>query len=65
MLYSGSSCGVAAAAAAVDNAGSADGIRAAGVVVGDDDGVGVGDGYGAGAGAILAIASLPLCLVNG
>ena len=63
MLYSGSSCGVAAPAAAVDNAGFAVGICAAGV--GDGDGVGVGDGYGADAGSFLEIASLPLLLAKG
>ena len=64
-LYSGSSCGVAADATAVDNAGSVVGICAVGVGVGDGDGVGVGDGAGDGDGAILAIASLPLLLGNG
>ena len=57
----------AAAAAAVDDAGSVFGVCAAGVDVGvgDGDDVGVGDGASAGAGDILAIASLPLLLDRG
>jgi len=63
-LYNGSSCGVAAAAAAVDNAGFAVGICAVGVGVGvgDGDDDGVGDGVGASASASLAIISKPLLL---
>ena len=58
---------VAAAGAAVDDAGSAGDVCAAGfgVGVGDGDDVAVGDGDGASAEDILAIDSLPLLLGKG